>query len=120
MYISAQTKQAYTEIDSFIELLTEEDRNKIPKKLRQFFKEENINYLNHETNLSEEETKEILGEIGMLTESDFKKLIFEVLSPINYNLMVTPKEVDYVIEKIGLLIGNGINKSLHKSFDSTK
>lgn len=40
MYISAQTKQAYTEIDNFIELLAEEDRNKIPKKLRQFFKEE--------------------------------------------------------------------------------
>lgn len=40
MYISIQTKQAYTEIDNFIELLTEEDRNKIPKRLRQFFKEE--------------------------------------------------------------------------------
>ena len=40
MYISIQTKQAYTEIDNFIELLTEEDRNKIPEKLRQFFKEE--------------------------------------------------------------------------------
>lgn len=40
MYISTQTKQAYAEIDNFIELLTEEDRNKIPPKLRQFFKEE--------------------------------------------------------------------------------
>lgn len=40
MYISTQTKQAYTEIDNFIELLAEEDRNKIPKRLIQFFKEE--------------------------------------------------------------------------------
>jgi len=40
MYISLQTKQAYTEIDNFIELLTKEDRNKIPETLRKFFKEE--------------------------------------------------------------------------------
>lgn len=82
-------------------------------------KEENINYLNHETNLSEEETKEILGEIGMLTESNFKKLIFEVLSPINYNLMVTPTEIDFQIERLALLLGNVINKTLHKNYNST-
>lgn len=82
-------------------------------------KEENINYLNHETTLSKEETKEILGEVGMLTESDFKKLIFEVLSPINYNLMVTPTEIDFQIERLALLLGNVINKTLHKNYNST-
>ena len=35
-----QTRQAYVEIDEFIGLLEEEDRNKIPPKLRQFFKDE--------------------------------------------------------------------------------
>ena len=40
MYVPAQTRQAYAEIDNFIELLNDEDRNKIPKKLRCFFKEE--------------------------------------------------------------------------------
>ena len=82
-------------------------------------KEENINYLNHETTLSKEETKEILGEVGMLTESDFKRLIFEVLSPINYNLMVTPTEIDFQIERLALLLGNVINKTLHKNYNST-
>ena len=51
---------------------------------------------------------------------DFKKLIYEVLFPINYNLMVTPKEIDFIIDKLSLLIGNGINKVLHKSFKTTK
>ena len=63
MYISTETKQAYTEIDNFIELLAEEDKNKIPKKLRQFFKEEkdkeytktiNIDIPIKEQNLKEE------------------------------------------------------------------
>ena len=81
--------------------------------------EEKINYLEHKTNLSEEETKEILGEVGMLTERDFKTLIYEVLSPINYNLMVTPTEIDFQVERLALLLGNAINKSLHKNYNST-
>lgn len=36
----AQTRQAYSEIDEFIGLLNEDERNRIPSKLRQFFKEE--------------------------------------------------------------------------------
>lgn len=79
----------------------------------------NQNYENHENNLTEKEKQEMLGMIGTLTEEDFKSLIYEVLSPINYNLMVTPKEIDFVIDKLSLLIGSGINKVLHKSFKTT-
>lgn len=82
---------------------------------------ENIyDYSNQEVIFDKESKEAILGILGSLGEDELKQLFLEVLTPINYNLMVTPKEVDYVIEKIGLLIGNGINKSLHKSFDSTK
>ena len=62
MNISAQTKQAYTEIDNFIELLTEKDKNKIPKKLRLFFKEEKdknyIKPINIEIPIKEQNLKE--------------------------------------------------------------
>ena len=40
MYISESTRKAYTEVDNFIELLDEYYKNKIPKKLREFFKNE--------------------------------------------------------------------------------
>ena len=40
MSVSIKTRQAYSEIDEFLGLLTEEQRNEIPKKLREFFKEE--------------------------------------------------------------------------------
>ena len=40
MYISQNTRKAYTEVDNFIELLDEYHKNKIPKKLREFFKNE--------------------------------------------------------------------------------
>ena len=40
MSISTKTRQAYSEIDEFLELLTDEQKNKIPLKLRELFKEE--------------------------------------------------------------------------------
>lgn len=78
----------------------------------------NKDYRNTEP-LPEYVKKEVLGEVGALTEEEFKQLIDEVLTPINYNLMVTPTEIDFLIEKLSLLIGNGINKSLHKNYNST-
>lgn len=77
-------------------------------------------YSEQENNLSKQEEKNILGEIGLLDPSDLKQLIDEVLIPIKYNLMVTPKEIDFQIEKLSLLIANSLNKSLHDDFNPTK
>ncbi len=40
MNVSLNIRQAYSEIDEFLELLSEKQRNEIPEKLRNFFKEE--------------------------------------------------------------------------------
>lgn len=77
------------------------------------------NYLKEKQELSKEKKEEVLGLVGTLTEEEFKQLIYEVLSPINSNLMVTPKEVDFLIDKLSLLISNGLNKTLHESFNPT-
>lgn len=88
------------------------------KKLK-LVPERNQNYKDHNKNLSKEEKEKLLGMLGTLTESEFKNLIYEVLIPINENLMVTPKEVDFLIEKLSLLLSSGINKTLHKQFNPT-
>ena len=88
------------------------------KKLK-FVDELHQNYLNEEGELSFENRKKILGIVGTLKDDDLKKLIYEVLSPIDYNLMVTPKEIDFIMEKLSLLIANSINKVLHKSYNTT-
>ena len=56
--------------------------------------------------------------MGTLDDNEIKQLLFEVLTPIGFNLMVTPKEVDFLVEKLSLIIGNGINKSLHENLTS--
>lgn len=77
-----------------------------------------INYLKEQIDVTIEDKKNLLGMIGNLNESEIKQLIYEVLSPIGYNLMVTPKEINFVIDKLSDVIGNGINRALHKNVNN--
>ncbi|MED4204475.1 GPR endopeptidase [Neobacillus mesonae] len=61
----------------------------------------------------EQHRKTFLGIIGTLEEDEKRKLIYEVLSPLGHNLMVTPKEVDVFIEDMANLLANGLNAALH-------
>ena len=65
-------------------------------------------------NVVSEEKKEILGYIGLLDDDKLKNLVWEVLSPINSNMIVTTKEIDFVVDKLGLLISECLNDCLHK------
>ena len=73
-----------------------------------------INYLkNNPYTLSEEETSMFLGIVGNLSDFEKKLLIHDVLSPIGYNLVVTPKEIDFLVLKLTDLISTAINKVIH-------
>ena len=74
----------------------------------------NINYLKASEDLTIEEKKELLGLVGGLNEEEIKELIYEVLNPIGYNLIVSTKEIDFIIEKLGKLLGDGLNEVLHE------
>lgn len=89
------------------------NKDNIDKAKSKFINLANANYLEHEEHLTEEDKMRLLGLIGTLSEDDKKSLIHEVLSPIGYNLMVTPKEIDFLIERLALLLGKGLNRSLH-------
>ncbi|MBR6689975.1 MAG: GPR endopeptidase [Bacilli bacterium] len=73
----------------------------------------NINYLKKETKENKRDKQELLGLIGTLEDEELQLLLYEVLDPIGYNLMVTPKEIDFVIQKLSDVISNSINNSIH-------
>ena len=77
-----------------------------------------VNYLKKDVSVDNNLKQELFGVIGNLNDDEVKQLIFEVLSPIGYNLMVTPKEIDFEIEKLSDIIGNGINRALHDKVDN--
>jgi len=83
--------------------------NKLAVKKVNYIKKDNIKELNSE------ERKQYIGLLGELNDEEIHSLIFEVLSPINYNLMVTPKEVDFIIDKLAEVLSTGINRCLHKN-----
>lgn len=77
-----------------------------------------VNYLKKNVSVDNNLKQELFGVVGNLNDDEVKQLIFEVLSPIGYNLMVTPKEIDFEIEKLSDIIGNGINRALHNKVDN--
>jgi len=78
------------------------------------------NYLNKIKNnsLDEKEKELVGGMIANLSDYDKKRLINEVLESVNYNLIVTPKEIDFLIDKLSNLISSSINNALHIEIDN--
>lgn len=63
------------------------------------------------------EGKEFYSLLESLESNDKYNLIKEVLSPYMDNVMVTPKEVDDLINDLSQVISNGINISIHPGID---
>ena len=102
-----KTRQAYSEIDEFLGLLSEEKRNEIPKKLRDFFKDnkdkeyhKNINKdipikdqnllketlaiiasLNLKYWCKDENEKKRLKQIYAKNEKKYKEMLYEKYNP---------------------------------------
>ncbi|MBR3230349.1 MAG: GPR endopeptidase [Bacilli bacterium] len=76
----------------------------------------NVNYLKQGSKtIKIEDRKRLLGIIGSLDKNETKSLINEILNPIGYNMMVTPKEEDFIIEKLSELISETLNNALHNN-----
>ncbi|MBR3161683.1 MAG: GPR endopeptidase [Bacilli bacterium] len=78
------------------------------------------NYLKDikDMDLTSDEKKEVSGILGELDEETKKQFINEVLTSLNYNLIVTPKEIDYLVDNLSETISGAINNSLHKDVNN--
>ena len=88
------------------------EKENINNKKLKFVPPNNRNYKDHNKTLEKYEKEEVMGLIGKLEEEEIKMLIKEVLTPLGYNLLVTPKEIDFVISRLSNLLGKALNKSL--------
>lgn len=110
------TVDAVTIVSDTIDYMTKHfiyTKENINNPMNKLIVKGNINYLNKKINVTKEDKEKLLGLIGNLNHEETRQLIKEVLTPIGYNFMVTPKEIDYIILKLSDIIGNGINHSLH-------
>ena len=74
------------------------------------------NYKDNDINTDDK--KELFGIFGTLNEEEIKQFICEVLIPIGYNMIVTPKDIDFEIKRLSNILSNGINNSLHKNVNN--
>ena len=77
------------------------------------------NYLNKLKNheLSNKDKINLLGLFGSLNDIDKRNLINEVLNNTDLNLIVTPTEIDFLIDKLSKLIAKSINSALHRQIN---
>ena len=73
------------------------------------------NYLNKikDRELSNQDKTNLLGLFGSLDDSEKRSLIGEVLDNTNLNLIVTPTEIDFLIDRLSNLIARSLNNALH-------
>ena len=60
---------------------------------------------------------EFYSMLKSINKEEKQKMITEILDPYVGNLMVTPKEVDLVIDSVSKVIANGINIALQPALD---
>lgn len=64
-----------------------------------------------------EKGKEFYNLLDNLSGEDKYSLVEEVLNPFMANTIVTPKEIDLIIDDLSVIIANGLNIALHPGID---
>jgi len=78
-----------------------------------FIKSKNYKAKIKDQTLTTNEQNTLLGLFGSLTNIEKRTLINEVLTDTGLDLIVTPSEIDFLIDKLSNMIANAINNSLH-------
>jgi len=90
----------------------------LKSKKSRFVTSSQVNYLKEDIKIEKEDKEQLLGMVGLLDEEEIKTLLYEVLTPIGYNLMVTPKEIDFIIKRHVLLLSHALNEVMHPKLES--
>ena len=107
--LSVSTRQAYTEIDNLIELLDEYYKNKIPKKLREFFKrEKDNNYI------------KVIDPKLSIKEQKLKKETLALIAMINLQYWCEDEEEKKRLNKIYTSNEIKYQEELRKKYDPEK
>ena len=83
-----------------------------------FIKSKNYKQKIKDRKLTTQEENNLLGLFGSLNKNEKRILINEVLTDINLDLIVTPSEIDFLIDKLSNMIASAINNCLHKEINN--
>ena len=113
------TVDAVTIVSDTIEYMSKKfkyTKQNIDNPMNKLIINNNIDYSKKNITVTKEEKQELLGLVGKLNNEEIRQLIEEVLNPIGYNYIVTPKEIDFLIKKLSDAISEGLNIALHENY----
>lgn len=102
----------YDTIDYLIKHISYIKDNESINKLS--FKKNNYVKKLKDKELSNQDKENLLGLFGSLSNKDKRSLIDEVLNNTELNMIVTPTEIDFLIDKLSNIIAESINSALHR------
>ena len=70
-----------------------------------------------EKDLSVQEKENLLGIFGSLNNQEKQSLIDEVLNNTELNMIVTPTEIDFLIDKLSKVIAKSLDNALHRQIN---
>ncbi len=70
-----------------------------------------------EKDLSVQEKENLLGIFGSLNDQEKQSLIDEVLNNTELNMIVTPTEIDFLIDKLSKVIAKSLDNALHRQIN---
>lgn len=107
MNITLDTRQAYSEIDCFIELLDDYNKNKIPKELREFFKKEKDN--NYEKKIDANQ---------LIKEQDLKEETLAIIALLNLQYWCEDETEKERLKKIYAQNENKYQEALKEKYNT--
>lgn len=63
----------------------------------------------YEGNLSSKQQHYLLGHIGSLEEEKLESLLYEILTPVDQNFVMSDKQIDEMVEKISAILSKSLN-----------
>lgn len=69
----------------------------------------------YEGELSESQQQYLLGHVGSLEQEELESLLYEILTPVDRNFVMSDKQIDETVEKVSAILSKALNDLRYNS-----
>ena len=68
-----------------------------------------------EEDISVRQQKYLLGHVGSLEQEELESLLYEILTPVDRNFVMSDKQIDETVEKVSAILSKALNDLRYNS-----
>ena len=69
----------------------------------------------YEGELSANQQQYLLGHVGSLEQEELESLLYEILTPVDRNFVMSDKQIDETVEKVSAILSKALNDLRYNS-----